>query len=420
MPNSKKIHIVKFIKYDKQPILNDIIIRITTSDKILFLYQSQFENIIEILDKIKPGEELTIGINKLENGGYWLYFLFTEDIKLISTDFLDKQKRAINYLIYSFISLLVFTLLLINNSDFMLLFFIISFVITVSFIHEVYIYLSSPINIILSEIKNKEKINKKKTALMIKLINNINNFIYSKYKSFKKIVINKKLKNINFNQAQINSFISAHDIKLEFQKIKNTEKTYNLSFNNPGKNLKIAKNSYEFGDKEKTFFCTTHNKKTDLGYLTVKKHPFFLGKNDHIEVFCDSNKNKVIGIYNHTMKSAYLFLPYGYFNYKEISLPYRFLLPLTIFLSIFSIFSLFSLFSFFFFGSLDFLLLCLFISSIFSFLITLSTLIIFYFKNRGYIKGKKLDKYAIIKQHLLSKLENKENLLIINSIDLLS
>lgn len=419
MSYSAGIYQEEFIRYDKQNISGDIIIRIITTNKILFLYQSQFKNTIEELDKIKHGEMINVGVKKLENSGYWVYFLKTEKSELITDNIYQEQKKTIKSFKYSFISLLFFTALLFYNTEFTPVLFLISLIMTVISFYDVYIYLTSPINDFIENPEKKEDIkNYKKNAIKIFLVlnKNLNRFTARALNHLKeKIMINKSYK-CSYDEDK--SIISKHDIIVKYNNIDNIENTYDLSFNNPGEKIKTAKNNYIFGNKENIFTCTTHNKKTDFGYLTIKKHPFFLGIDDRIEVYCDLNKNEAIGVYNHTTQSAYLFLPYGYFNYREKSILFRFLLPIMILFYILVLFSPLLFLSFLFFGSLTFLFKTLIVTTIFSILVTVITLMIFYLKNRKYIHRKKADKYAIVKKHLLSKLKKKENLLIINSINL--
>ncbi len=421
MSYSEGIYQEEFIRYDKQNISGDIIIRIITTDKILFLYQSQFKDTIEELDKIKYGEIINVGVKKLENSGYWAYSVIADNINLTPNDIFKENKNFFKYLKYGCISSLFFTLLLFQYPASSFIFFLLSIFMTHTIIHELYIYSISPSVAFIDAsdkikgIKSNQKENIKK---IMKLMWKIDLVIKTAYINInKKYFLNKRYNNY-YNKNKLTSIINTFNIKVENINIKEIEKIPELLLEFPKSYLNITNNTYEFGSKEKKFTCTTHNKKIDLGYLTVKKHPFFVGINDHIEVYCDLNKNEAIGIYNHTTQSAYLFLPYGYFNYKEISILFRFLLPTITFFSVFLLFSSFLFLCFLFFGFLNLLFDCLIIAAIISLLVTFLKLIMFYLKNRKYIHRKKVDKYAIVKKHLLSKLEKKENLLIINSIDL--
>lgn len=128
-----------FIRYNTLPVYKDAIIRLVTSGKTFFFFQSQFDNVDRFLSHLKFGDEIIVASHLLDNGGYWLHWaILDEDNELAPENQYDEGQGVLKYLAYSLLAMLVSFLMIIDSVDsiFIAILFLFSLLMSIFFIKE--------------------------------------------------------------------------------------------------------------------------------------------------------------------------------------------------------------------------------------------------------------------------------------------
>lgn len=182
-----------------------------------------------------------------------------------------------------------------------------------------------------------------------------------------------------------------------------------LRVNNVRKTVEIPNNYFLISDGDSDFYCKTHHGYQFGAVLTKIEHPFFVAVNDKVEVISNVDNNQIIGLYNHTDKSAYLFRSDRHIDYSEIA-------PKSILAS--AILMFFIIF-------IPFLIILLYLGAgfagvILSFFMSISLPAIICFllflKRKRYAKRKNPDKFALVENYMQYRLDLNNNKSSINIV----
>lgn len=397
---SEKIS-TKFIRYDTLPVYKDTIIRLITSGKIFFFFQSQFDNADSFLNHLKSGDEIIAAGHLLDNGGYWLHWaILDEDNVLAPENQYDEGQGVLKYLAYSSLATLVSFLMIIDSVDsiFIAILFLFSLLMSIFFIKEL-------IDIALSPLNESVMTYHKERNIFGKPF--FNEKIYSLIKKYRAVIFSlisgnifkKHKRNISIDDYElINKNAESVGLNINLFDIKNIQVKSNMAISHLKikhirKRIRTPNNYYLISDGYNDFYCKTHNSFLAKEVLTKVQHPFFITLDDKVEVISDINNSDVIGLYNHTDKSAYLFMPSKHIDYDEMT---------TKVASVSSIFLFFITF-------IPMLIILLyfkagFIAVIISFIVTMFVPIIifslYHFEKRKYFKNTNLDRFLLVKNYL--------------------
>lgn len=205
---------------------------------------------------------------------------------------------------------------------------------------------------------------------------------------------------INKNAESVGLNINLFDIK-NIQ-VKSNMAISHLKIKYIRRRIRTPNNYYLISDDYNDFYCKTHDSFLAKEVLTKVQHPFFIALDDKVEVISDINNSHVIGLYNHTDKSAYLFKPSKHIDYDEMTT---------------KVASASSIFLFFItFIPILIILLCFkagFIAVIISFFVSMFVPIIifslYHFKKKKYFKNTNLDRFLLVKNYLQYRLSLNNN-----------
>nr|WP_156823141.1 hypothetical protein [Providencia sneebia] len=379
----------------------DTIIRIITSEKIFFFFHSQFDNTDSFLHQLKSGDEIIAAGHPLNNGGYWLHWAILDDNnELAPENKYDEGQSLLKYLACSTLASLVSFLMIIDGieSIFIAVLFLFTLIMNILFVKELIISAISPLNesVIIYQkekgIVDKPFFNKKVYNLIKrhrpKIFSIVNGSSFKKQNSNFSIddyeLINKKAENLGLN-------VKLFDIK-EI-KIKSNMAVSHLRINNNRKRIQTPNNYYLISDGCNEFYCKTHNSSLAKEVLTKIQHPFFVALKDKVEVISDVDNHQVIGLYNHTDESAYLFKPSNHIDYNEMTPKVALVSSIIFFLIIFISTSMVSLY----FRADFFMVTVLFFASM---VIPIMIYSLYLIQKKKYFKSTQLDRFLIVKNYL--------------------
>ncbi|HDF2342735.1 TPA: hypothetical protein PC598_002325 [Morganella morganii] len=316
-----------FIRYDLQPVYKDMIVRIITSEKIFFFCYSQFDNTDDFLNQLVPGDDIIAAGHLLNNGGYWLHWAIKdENNELVPENKYDESQDLLKYLAYGSLSMAVSLLMVICGADsiFIGLLFLFSLWINIFFAKELVMLAISPLNESVEIYQRERNImgkpfsDKKIHKLIKKHEEKI--FLFISLFSFerpKKLFSVDNYELINKRAESIGLCVRWLDVD-EIQ-IQSNMNVTSLRVNNVRRTVEIPNNYFLISDGYSDFYCKTHHSYRFGEVLTKIEHPFFVAVNDKVEVISNVDNNQIIGLYNHTDKSAYLFRSNRHIDYSEIA-----------------------------------------------------------------------------------------------------
>ncbi len=406
-----------FIRYDIQPVYKDIIIRIITSEKIFFFCHSQFDHTDDFLNQLVPGDNMIAAGHLLNNGGYWLHWAIKdENNELVPENKYDESQNLLNYLAYGSLSMSVSLLMIICGADsiFIGLLFLLSLLMNVFFLKELVMFAISPLNESV-EIYQREKnvtdkpFSDKRIHTLIKkhekkIFSFISLFLFERQKKLFSVdnyeLINKRAESIGLRIRWLD---------VDEVQIQSNMNVTSLRVNNVRKTVEIPNNYFLISDGDSDFYCKTHHGYQFGAVLTKIEHPFFVAVNDKVEVISNVDNNQIIGLYNHTDKSAYLFRSDRHIDFSEIA-PREILASATLMFFIIFIPCLIILF---YLGAGGAGVIISFFMSI-----SLPAIICFllFLKRKRYVKRKNPDKFALVENYMQYRLDLNNNKSSINIV----
>ncbi len=302
--------------------------RLIASDLVFFCNLDDFENSLKLLEALEPGDKLQIGAHQLVDGSYWIHWVYHETKGRIEPDrsFTFNRKIKMHYLL-GLASLIIFVasfFLAVDYSDNLIFGLLMIICSCISLMGICYLFSALY-----------------KTWLLIhpgrkRILNALDKIINHQYKIEPNSVLLKipGIKNPAIKKSKVandkllapklddNIVINPTDLVRKMKVAQYTVSTHRSSY---------EINSTAFSTGTKSFVASTKIITSASAPQPIHRrtHPLFIASNDPVEVIYTKNKQdpinpKVLGIFNHRDKLAYLTLTNGYPSertlYKALSL----------------------------------------------------------------------------------------------------
>ena len=295
--------------------------RLIASDLVFFCDLEAFENSLKLFESLESGDQLQIGAHQLIDGSYWIHWIYHKTKGRIEPDRTLSFNRKIKmHYALGIINLIIFaaSFFVINYSDSFLFILLIIVCACIAFTGICYLFSALYKSWILIHPGRR------------RLLNALDKIINSQYKidpnSISLIIPGiknpplKKQKRVNTAllapKLDDNILINPTDLVRKIQTSQYVISTHRSSY---------EVNTTSFFTRAKSFVISTRNNTQVLVPQPIQRrsHPLFIAASDPVEVIYTKNSKeplhpRVLGIFNHQDKQAYLTLTHGYPTEKTV------------------------------------------------------------------------------------------------------